>query len=140
MVHVLMKWATTTKPVRMSKITPSQMQFMKVLSALTRILSKGVKTMTIKTETNVQTFPVLSIDAWGNQEEGYEWNNWHKVGMIDLDLDQPNQNLIQVMIDAGFLTPASIDLADVNDDGFNVVFSNKETGEPVFAIEYGSTI
>jgi hypothetical protein len=94
----------------------------------------------MKTETNVQTFPVLSIDAWGNSDDGYEWNNWHKVGMIDLDLDQPNQNLIQVMIDAGFLTPASIDLADVNDDGFNVVFSNKETGEPVFAIEYGSTI
>lgn len=91
-------------------------------------------------ETNVQTFPVLSIDAWGNPDDGYEWNNWHKVGTVDLDLDQPNQNLIQAMIDAGFLTPASIDLADVEDDGFNVVFSNKETGEPVFAIEYGSLI
>jgi hypothetical protein len=94
----------------------------------------------MKTETNVQTFPVLSIDAWGNQEEGYEWNNWYKVGTIDIDLDQPDQNLIQVMIDAGFLTPDSVNLADVNDDGFNVVFSIKKTGEPVFAIEYGSTI
>ena len=34
----------------------------------------------------IQTFPVLSIDAWGNSEEGYEWNQWFHVGSIDLDL------------------------------------------------------
>ena len=93
-----------------------------------------------KTEANIQTFPVLSIDAWGNQEDGYEWNNWHKVGMIDLDLNQPDQNLIQTMIDAEYLKPASIDLAAVEDDGYNIVIVDKKTGEPVFAIEYGSTI
>jgi hypothetical protein len=38
-------------------------------------------------ETNVQTFPVLSIDAWGNETDGYEWNQWFNVGSIDLDLD-----------------------------------------------------
>jgi len=25
---------------------------------------------------------VLSIDAWGNKKEGYEWNNWFTVGEI----------------------------------------------------------
>jgi hypothetical protein len=27
-------------------------------------------------ETNIKTFPVLSIDAWGNETDGYEWNQW----------------------------------------------------------------
>jgi hypothetical protein len=44
--------------------------------------------MTNETKTNVQTFPVLSIDAWGNLEtDGYEWNQWFNVGSIDIDLD-----------------------------------------------------
>jgi len=96
--------------------------------------------MTIKTEANIQTFPVLSIDAWGNQEDGYDWNNWHKVGLIDLDLNQPDQNLIQTMIDAGFIRLEAIDRVEVEDDGFNIVFCDKETSEPIFAIEYGPTI
>ena len=26
---------------------------------------------------------VLSIDAWGNKKDGYEWNNWFNVGTIE---------------------------------------------------------
>jgi hypothetical protein len=96
--------------------------------------------MTIKTEANIQTFPVLSIDAWGNQDDGYDWNQWFNVGTIDIDLDAENRELIQAMINAGYLKPASIDLAAVEDDGYNIVIVDKETREPVFAIEYGSTI
>jgi hypothetical protein len=93
-----------------------------------------------KIEANIQTFPVLSIDAWGNQDDGYDWNNWYKVGTIDLDLDWCEPELIDAMVDAGYLTPDSVDLAYTDDDGFNIVFCDKETREPVFAIEYGSTI
>ena len=88
----------------------------------------------------IQSFPVLSIDAWADPEGGWEWNQWFDVGRIEVDIEKPDQDLIQSMIDAGYLTPASIGLAELHDDGFNVVFSNKETGEPVFAIEYGSFI
>ena len=28
---------------------------------------------------------VLSIDAWADGEDGWAWNNWHKVGTVDLD-------------------------------------------------------
>ena len=88
----------------------------------------------------IQSFPVLSIDAWSDPEGGWTWNQWFDVGRIEVDIEKSDQDLIQSMIDAGYLKPASIGLAEVHDDGFNVVFSNKETGEPVFAIEYGSTI
>lgn len=96
--------------------------------------------MTNENETNVQTFPVLSIDAWGNETDGYEWNQWFHVGTIDLDLDAENRQIIQAMVDAGYLTHAGLDVCDVEDDGFNIVILDKETREPVFAIEYGPTI
>jgi hypothetical protein len=91
-------------------------------------------------ETNIQTFPVLSIDAWGNLEDGYEWNQWFNVGSIDLDLDAENRQIIQAMVNAGYLTALALESAEVEDDGFNIVIIDKETREPVFAIEYGPTI
>jgi hypothetical protein len=48
--------------------------------------------------------PRLSIDAWGNPEDGYEWNQWFNVGSIDLDLDAANHDIIRAMVNAGYLT------------------------------------
>jgi hypothetical protein len=92
--------------------------------------------MTNETQTNLKTFPVLSIDAWGNQEDGYEWNQWFNVGTIDLDLDDENREIIRAMVNAGYLTKAGLDVAEVEDDGYNIVIVDEETREPVFAIEY----
>ena len=96
--------------------------------------------MTNETKTNVQTFPVLSIDAWGNLEDGYEWNQWFHVGSIDLDLDAENREIIQAMVNAGYLTALALESAEVEDDDYNLVIVDRETREPVFAIEYGPTI
>ena len=87
-------------------------------------------------ETNVRTFPVLSIDAWGNLEDGYDWNACYKVGSIDLDLDAENRDIIRAMVNAGYLTALALESAEVEDDGFNIVILDKETREPVYAIEY----
>jgi hypothetical protein len=87
-------------------------------------------------ETNIQTFPVLSIDAWGNLEDGYTWNQWFNVGSIDLDLDGENRDIIRTMVNAGYLTALALESAEVEDDGFNIVIVDKETREPVYAIEY----
>jgi hypothetical protein len=87
-------------------------------------------------ETNIQTFPVLSIDAWGNLEDGYTWNQWFNVGTIDLDLDGEDRQIIQAMVAAGYLTQQGLDVCDVEDDDYNIVIVDKETREPVFAIEY----
>ena len=92
--------------------------------------------MTNETQTNLKTLPVLSIDAWGNQQDGYDWNQWFNVGTIDLDLDAENREIIRAMVNAGYLTKAGLDVAEVEDDGYNIVIVDKETREPVFAIEY----
>jgi hypothetical protein len=91
-------------------------------------------------ETNIKTFPVLSIDAWGNLEDGYEWNQWFNVGNIDLDLDAEDRDIIRAMVNAGYLTTLALESAEVEDDGFNIVILDKETREPVFAIEYGPVL
>ena len=91
-------------------------------------------------ETNIKTFPVLSIDAWGNETDGYEWNQWFNVGSIDLDLDAANHDIIRAMVNAGYLTALALESAAVEDDDYNLVIVDRETREPVFAIEYGPTI
>jgi hypothetical protein len=87
-------------------------------------------------ETNIQTFPVLSIDAWGNETDGYEWNQWFNVGSIDIHLDAEDRDIIRTMVNAGYLTALALESAEVEDDGFNIVIVDKETREPVYAIEY----
>lgn len=89
---------------------------------------------------DVQTFPVLSIDAWGNPEEGYEWNQWFHIGSIDLDLEDPSENIMQLMIDKGYLNDKAKTLGEIEDDGYNLVVLNKETREPLIAIEYGGLV
>ena len=91
-------------------------------------------------ETNVQTFPVLSIDAWAEPDGGWTWNQWFNVGSIDLDLDAEDRQIIQAMVNAGYLTALALESAVVEDDGYNLVIVDMETREPVFAIEYGPTI
>ena len=87
-------------------------------------------------ETNIQTFPVLSIDAWAEPDGGWTWNQWFNVGTIDLDLDAEDRQIIQAMVNAGYLTQQGLDVCDVEDDGYNLVIVDRETQEPVFAIEY----
>jgi hypothetical protein len=59
-------------------------------------------------ETNECTnFSRLIIDAWGNETDGYEWNQWFNVGSIDLDLDAENRDIIRAMVNAGYLTSLS---------------------------------
>ena len=85
-----------------------------------------------------KSYKVLIIDAWGNQEEGYEWNAWYNAGTIDLDIDDSFISILSRMESENFIQQAS--KCDIEDDQYNLVIVNKNTREPLFAIEYGSTI
>jgi hypothetical protein len=86
----------------------------------------------------MKTYKVLSIDAWGNTEDGYEWNQWYNAGTIELDDIEDNDWILRQMQEQGFITDAS--KGDIEDDQYNMVVVDKITREPIFAIEYGSTI
>jgi hypothetical protein len=86
----------------------------------------------------MKAYKVLSIDAWGNSDEGFEWNNWFNAGNVTLDIDANKQAILEAMHNAGFIS--NVAGGDVDDDGYNLVIVDKATTEPLFAIEYGSTI
>ena len=79
---------------------------------------------------------ILSIDAWGNEEDGYEWNAWYKVGEISKDEFDNTDSFCQWFIDNNYLNPGK-DLYYADDDGCNIVIYLKANHEPLFAIEYG---
>jgi hypothetical protein len=86
----------------------------------------------------MNTYKVLSIDAWGNQEDGYEWNQWFDVGNIEIDINAGEPIILQAMVDAGYITQT--EGAMIDDDQYNLVICDNKTNEPLFAIEYGNTI
>ena len=88
-----------------------------------------------------KNYNLLSIDAWAGQSEGeWEWNNWFKVGIVDIDINSSNENIIKHLINEGFLTSDSIAKVYAEDDQYNIVIKNSVTHEPIYAIEYGNTL
>jgi hypothetical protein len=85
-----------------------------------------------------QTVNVLSIDAWRNCDNGWDWNNLHKVGRIDVSVcDLPARALLEVMRDEGYLSATSAGRVAVEDDGYNVVIVQRSDNMPLYAIAYG---
>lgn len=86
---------------------------------------------------------ILSIDAWGNRKDGYEWNAWYIVGEIDkvvfetLDTDK---KIAVWMHENGYTTTADMRKILIEDDQYNVVLCDKKTRQPIFAIEYGPEV
>ena len=78
-------------------------------------------------------YNILSIDAWGNAHDGYQWNAWYTIGKCEI---LPESELFDLMVEKGFLD-FPIDYF-IDDDGFNIIFCLKENLRPLFAIDYGS--
>ena len=83
---------------------------------------------------------ILNIDAW-RDDDGWTWNNWFHVGDFPASLiDKPPRVLIHEMRERGYLSLASRGRIAVEDDGYNLVFKARGTGEPILAIEYGADL
>jgi len=87
---------------------------------------------------NTKAYKVLSIDAWGNEDEGYDWNRWFDAGTIDLVSIDDNDLVLNEMHHQGFIR--SVEGFDIEDDQYNLVIVDKATREPLFAVEYGQYI
>jgi hypothetical protein len=64
------------------------------------------------------TFPVVEIDAWAGDEEGsWDWNSWAYVGHLELNLDSPHQEIINLFIQEDFsdtIVPIRLKLKMIN--------------------------
>lgn len=83
---------------------------------------------------------ILSIDAW-RDPDGWQWNNWHSVGefpnTLADTLDKPRA-LFSWLRENGYLSAESRGRVALDDDQYNVVIIDKDTREPLFALEYGA--
>jgi len=83
---------------------------------------------------------VLSIDAWGNKKDGYEWNAWYTVGEVtkaDFEALKTDKQVATWFKENGYTTSNDMRQIIIEDDQYNVVICEKKTGRPIFAIEYG---
>lgn len=87
---------------------------------------------------------VLSIDAWnyGDEENEYcwQWNAWYNVGDItkqEFERIEREEGFITWFIGQGYVMNYP-DRLEIDDDQHNIVIQDKETSEPLFAIEYGN--
>ena len=105
-----------------------------------------------------KTVSILSIDAWANGP-GWTWNNWHKIGEIQLPTFEAltgDDQILAWLISEGYLK-STVTLADIeiDDDQYNVVICDRSaidapedcdccdctehqhSAMPVIAIAYG---
>lgn len=89
-----------------------------------------------------KNFRVLSIDAWGNKKEGYEWNNWFTVGCINekrLDLFYKNKKaFLDELKEIGLINRSDLRITEFEDDQYNIILIDRKTKRPIIAIEYGN--
>ena len=81
---------------------------------------------------------LLSIDAW-RDDYSWTWNNWY---LIEDDIYIPenitNRELIRFMRDKlNIINNNSKGKVTIDDDGYNLVLTDRNTGEPLFALCYG---
>ena len=94
----------------------------------------------MSTEQQARMVDILSIDAWADGCGGWQWNEWHKVGSVDLnELNLSNaRQVIGYMRREGFIGSNSKGRVGVEDDQYNVVITERSNGRPLYAIAYGA--
>lgn len=90
---------------------------------------------------NQQEVSILSIDAWADGDDGWNWNQWYRVGKTEVTVcDKPEAEILAYMVAEGYLKPKALECCYVEDDQYNMVICDKETHEPLFAIAYGELL
>ncbi len=81
------------------------------------------------------TYDVCSLDVWGNPEDGYEVNDVHKCGTVDLDDDlYDGPALVAMLVDAGYLTEACRQGVDVDWNDGLICIDDPEDGRPILQL------
>ena len=77
-------------------------------------------------------YEVCSLDVWGNAEEGYDVKDVYKIGVVELDEDMADSEILQACVDQGFLDDCAVELGEVEtSDGAFITISVKSDGKPV---------
>ena len=85
----------------------------------------------------METWVVYDLDVWGNEEDGYEVNDWWAVGELsftDMEI-QDDKVILEKMKKAGYLKTSDMrELEIVADYGFIEIVERK-TGKYLYNLE-----
>lgn len=83
-------------------------------------------------------YRLLSIDAWrnGDGDCGWQWNAWYTLEEdIYIAPDAATPRRVFKMLRKDYLSEQSKGRVRLEDDGYNLVIEDRNTGEPIFALE-----
>lgn len=82
---------------------------------------------------------LLSIDAWRMEPYCWTWNQWYILedDIYFLESELTPRKIFKALRKWGYLSDYSKGRVSMFDDGYNLVIENKNTKEPIFALEYG---
>jgi len=85
-----------------------------------------------------EIWEVKSLDVWGNQEDGYEVNNEHNAGKIEIPAMLDNAGLVKLLKKEGFLKETvTVKQVEIESPGEGFIeIREKKTGEPIYFL-YG---
>lgn len=86
---------------------------------------------------------ILSIDAWGNEEDGYEWNAWYSAGEIsweEFESLESDEDFVEFFCREGYINMADREKVLIEDDQYNIVLKLADDLRPLYAIEYGPIV
>ena len=85
---------------------------------------------------------VINLDVWGNEEEGYEINDFIPIGTIEVSVDDPydisTDRLIDLLIQEEYIRPSAKELIELSDLGYADYFyqvTEKKTDKPIYNIQ-----
>lgn len=70
-----------------------------------------------------QRYTVMNLDVWGNARDGYETNDEHRVGEIEV---VEGGDVVQELVNAGYLNAANSDGIEIEDYGDSIVVQGPE--------------
>ena len=89
----------------------------------------------------MKRFKALSIDAWGNKKDGYEWNNWFTIGCINENtlklFDTNKKKFLDELAKLGIINRSDLRITEFDDDQYNIILIDRKSKKPIIAIEYG---
>jgi hypothetical protein len=79
---------------------------------------------------------VVTYDVWGNEDEGFEVNDSHGAGHIELEDEEQfdDEILLQKLTEAGFLADVEIDDLAFDGDDAVVYINDAHNGKPLLGL------
>ncbi len=80
-------------------------------------------------------FNVLNLEVLGNDIDGFEVNDMHKVGTIELAQDIEDEQIVELLVEEGYLSGYAHGRCEVDQQESYIYINERESGKPLFQLQ-----